>query len=138
MFVTDKEIPLPVLAQLRLTTHQFYLTGSRRFGGGDERSDWDFFTPEHGEIRTALAKWGFGRLSPFGYASDVEVWRHKTEHIDVQIRKNVDEFEAACQLVEGSKVIPPKGATARTAFWTAILHIIRRPTPLGIASTHHR
>ena len=134
MFVTNKLIPLPVLAQLRLTTTPFYLTGSRRFGGGDDTSDWDFFTPESPQIRFSLSTWGFKRLCPdFGYPSDVEVWRHAAEHIDVQIRKNADEFEEACQLIEITGTVPPKNPDARRAFWLNIVSAIRRAHRQSVA-----
>jgi len=45
--------------ELKNSPFEFYLTGSRFFGGEHEKSDWDFFVQDNGQVRAFLISLGF-------------------------------------------------------------------------------
>lgn len=132
MFVHNQTIPRPTLELLRTSTTEFYLTGSRRFGNARLwSSDWDFFTADTPVIREDLRKMGFSMRRAPGYEPDrrdialVEVWTHHRDRIDVQIRRNVEEFETVCKMIEASGTLPPQDRILRMNYWNAMIRAAR-------------
>lgn len=58
VFGLEKQIPSVVL-QLLKSDQQYYLTGSRYFGGVNDNSDWDFIAKNCNEVLTELVDMGF-------------------------------------------------------------------------------
>lgn len=51
-----------ILENIKNSPNQYYLTGSRFFGGSTDTSDWDFFVQESPEVLAELKKWGLLKL----------------------------------------------------------------------------
>ncbi len=137
MFVTNFKIPGSVLESMRACPIEFYLTGSRRFGPVRDGSDYDFFTQDTPTIRPALMDLGFLRREMPGYAPPfrdvalVEVYTHRRDRVDVQIRKSAEEFETVCRVIETIGVRPPLLKADRQTFWNGLITAVRVSRKLG-------
>ena len=132
MFMGTGIIPRPTLESLRESPTEFYLTGSRRFGHARLwSSDYDFFTADTLSIRAELQLLGFSVRRAPGYEPErrdvalVEVWTHHRDRIDVQIRKNVEEFETVCKMIEVSGTRPPQDKLHRQQYWNTMIAAAR-------------
>ena len=143
MFVLKQGLTIPTstLEALRSSEHEFYLTGSRRFGQARLTSDYDFFTADTPNIRRFLVSNGFSirRTPDYGPTvtdvSLVEVWTHVRDRIDVQIRRDVDEFETVCQMVEASDTLPPTEKLARRNYWNMMITAARQAKKLSLGTS---
>lgn len=96
--LNDYRSPFQILESLE---NQFFLTGSRRFGGAREKSDYDFFVQDDGKISEILISHGFKKVSDderYNTIPNTVVFRKG--NVDVQVRKNADEFEKINQWLE--------------------------------------
>jgi hypothetical protein len=76
----------PVLVELDSLNCHFYLTGSRFFGNWGDHSDWDFFTEDCQEVKSALRRMGFIHECQPLYSDPLctSVFVHPSEKIHIQ------------------------------------------------------
>lgn len=87
----------PAVEKLQaLKQFEFYLTGSRFFGGATVESDWDFFVEYSAELESTLKDLGFERDSESTYEdpsialvmSKYETWQGRKTKLDIQLVKD--------------------------------------------------
>lgn len=86
-----------ILHAMHISRLEFYLTGSRYFGGAHNNSDTDFFVADIGSAHDFLRYWGFtvestsyGKAAYAGYDKQtVMVYKHMDANIHVQVVRDV-------------------------------------------------
>ena len=97
MFITEQEKLLPntttlqkIFMKLQELPLEFFLTGSRLFGGAEKHSDWDLYVEYTSDILPSLEPLGFQMMGGSYEDSSVKyVLRHYTvtPSIDIQVIK---------------------------------------------------
>jgi hypothetical protein len=119
-----------VLALLNVSSHTYYLTGSRFFGNSTRTSDWDFFTIEYS--REELVRLGFKSISSevmtdLGYDrsqfSSIYELQLLDGTIQVQLIANIQAKIAIQSLIKSSYLETFNSMTkqARKDLWSLLL-----------------
>jgi hypothetical protein len=103
------------LFSISSSDHKFALTGSRFFGGYDEKSDWDFFIKNNSDVRLFLEELGFQEEKFTGYTDELTVMvvrkyycsckfsdnQHSDDcqHIDIQLVSDFELKEKASKIL---------------------------------------
>ena len=91
-----------ILNKLRMSSHKFFLTGSRFFGNVHEGSDWDFFAQDSQELRIFVRDLGLHHDSEAEEYFDsqcVKVYRNFNERIDIQLVRDCKRKELAQEMI---------------------------------------
>lgn len=92
--IENIEVKTPIIVQLQQSSHQFYLTGSRYFGGANLDSDWDFFAEWSIELSAWLQALGFKE-------KEVLVYQDETV-LQIMLFTDIDAINVHIQLVKGA------------------------------------
>jgi predicted nucleotidyltransferase len=95
---------------------QFYLTGSRYFGGEDERSDWDFFAGYSKELEQELLKARFEVHAAYKTHTDVNVV-FKKANIHIQLVGNIEEKKKIQEMIRSTVFMSSLTHPERKMIW---------------------
>lgn len=110
-----------VITQMNKSEFDFYLTGSRFFGGAQADSDWDFFAEYSNEIVSFLLNIGF-RYKPTNNYFDrqtIEVLEFGRE-IDVQLVNNATIKNTAQEIMRATKWYTITDVNLRRVIWNEL------------------
>src|SRR5690606_2474031 len=110
-----------VITQMNRSEFDFYLTGSRFFGGAQADSDWDFFAEYSNEIVSFLLNIGF-RYKPTNNYFDrqtIEVLEFGRE-IDVQLVNNATIKNTAQEIMRATKWYTITDVNLRRVIWNEL------------------
>jgi len=110
-----------VITQMDRSKFDFYLTGSRFFGGARADSDWDFFAEYSNEVVSFLLRIGF-RYKPINDYFDsqtVEVLEFGRE-IDVQLVSNTAIKNIAQEIMRATKWYTITDTNLRRVVWNEL------------------
>lgn len=124
------------------SVHKFGLTGSRFFGGYDEKSDWDFFVKNNSDVRLFLEELGFQEEKFTGYTDELTVMvmrkyyysckfyvdQHSDDcqHVDIQLVSDFELKEKASKiLLRNFRGTLPGDKDDRKSLWNMAIELAK-------------